>query len=518
MYSRDFQRRTERALDYNKIKIGVKNLEDAILNVGSYNTDVPQSLRINKPMIFKAIAENDIKELRRISRYYYNISGIYSTVCNYFAFLYRYDWYIAAHTQDDNVKVDKILIDFAKTLEYLDNSYLKKQFGEIALQVIKEGCYYGYLVPSKDSMVLQQLPADYCRSRFSVGQTPAVEFNMKYFDTFKDTAYRLKILKLFPEEFAKGYILYKSGKLASEVQGDRDSGWYLLEPENTVKFNFNGNDNPIFINAIPSIIDLDAAQDLDRRKQMQKLLKIIIQKLPMDKNGDLIFDIDEARDIHNTAVDMLRRAIGVDVLTTFTDVDSIDLSDKNTSATTDDLEKVERTVYNNLGISRNLFNTDGNLSLTKSILNDESTVRNLLLQFNLFMDRVIRKFNGNNKKYSFKIYFLETTQYNYQELSKLYKEQTQMGGPKLLPQIALGHSQSAILNTIYFENNILNLSSIMIPPLMSSTLSSEDILGKSNSSNSSKTQNTTEQKSVGRPSKDEGDQSDKTIQNKESMN
>ena len=143
MYSRDFQRRTERALDYNKIKIGVKNLEDAILNVGSYNTDVPQSLRINKPMIFKAIAENDIKELRRISRYYYNISGIYSTVCNYFAFLYRYDWYIAAHTQDDNAKVDKILIDFAKTLEYLDNSYLKKQFGEIALQVIKEGCYYG---------------------------------------------------------------------------------------------------------------------------------------------------------------------------------------------------------------------------------------------------------------------------------------------------------------------------------------------------------------------------------------
>jgi hypothetical protein len=99
----------------------------------------------------------------------------------------------------------------------------------------------------------------------------------------------------------------------------------------------------------------------------------------MDKNGDLIFDIDEARDIHNNAVEMLRRAIGVDVLTTFTDVDSIDLSDKNTTASQDDLEKVERTVYNSLGISRNLFNTDGNLSLEKSILNDESTVRNLLL-------------------------------------------------------------------------------------------------------------------------------------------
>ena len=36
---------------------------------------------------------------------------------------------------------------------------------------------------------------------------------------------------------------------------------------------------------------------------------------------------------------MLRRAIGVDVLTTFTDVDSIDLSDKNTTASQDDLGK-----------------------------------------------------------------------------------------------------------------------------------------------------------------------------------
>jgi hypothetical protein len=32
----------------------------------------------------------------------------------------------------------------------------------------------------------------------------------------------------------------------------------------------------LFINAIPAILDLDAAQDLDRRKQMQQLLKILI--------------------------------------------------------------------------------------------------------------------------------------------------------------------------------------------------------------------------------------------------
>jgi hypothetical protein len=73
---------------------------------------------------------------------------------------------------------------------------------------------------------------------------------------------------------------------------------------------------------------------------------------------------------------------------------------------------------------------------------------------------------------------LETTQYNYKELSKMYKEHVQLGYSKMLPQIALGHSQSSILNTAYFENEVLHLSEIMIPPLMSSTLSSQDILGK----------------------------------------
>jgi hypothetical protein len=118
---------------------------------------------------------------------------------------------------------------------------------------------------------------------------------------------------------------------------------------------------------------------------------------------------------------MLKRAVGVDVLTTFADIDSVDMSDKNTTTSQDDLAKVERTVYNSFGVSNNLFNTDGNMSLEKSILNDEGAVRTLLLQFGVFFDRLTQQFSGN-KKYNFRLYMLETTQYNYRELSKMYKE------------------------------------------------------------------------------------------------
>ena len=506
-------------VEYNKIRVGVKTLDDAVLNLGAIKK--VNSIYGNKYEILRALGEKDIEKLRDISNYFYRTNGIYSSVCHYFAFLYRYDWYVVPEVLDDKSKNEKILKEFNDLLNFFDNSHIEKMCGDLALEVIKNGAYYGYLVDSDDCVMLQQLPINYCRSRYNIRNKPAIEFNMRFFDdNFTDINYRMRVLKMFPKEFAKGYLLYKQNKLPRDFIGDEYCSWYLLDPEKTVKFNFTADDMPYFVNAIPALLDLDAAQDLDRRKQMQQLLKILIQKLPMDKNGDLIFDNDEARDIHNNAVQMLSRAIGVDVLTTFAEIQVEDMADSNTTTKTDDLEKVERTVFNSFGLSRNLFNTDGNLALDKSILNDESSLRNLLLQFNIFFDEIAQKRSKNKKKYNFKLYMLETTQYNYKDLAKIYKEQVTLGYSKMLPQIALGHSQSSIIHTAHFENEILQLSSIMIPPLMSSTISGEDILGKNKQSDSSNKQNkieNTEEKTAGRPEKADDQKSEKTIQNKESM-
>jgi hypothetical protein len=105
---------------------------------------------------------------------------------------------------------------------------------------------------------------------------------------------------------------------------------------------------------------------------------------------------------------MLANAIGVDVLTTFAEIDSIDLSDTTSTTATDDLERVERTVYNNLGVSQNIFNTEGNLALEKSVLADEGAIRPLLLQIATLFDYLTQK-KISNKKYKFRLYMLETT-------------------------------------------------------------------------------------------------------------
>ena len=500
--------------DFARLRVGLQQLDDAILDLGSLKK--ADRTYGDKNMILRALAKKDYNTLREASNYFFEVSGIYERLCKYFAFLYRYDWYVVPYVEDDKTKNDKILTEFTKVLNYLDNSNIKYMCGNLALEVIKNGCYYGYIVDTAHGMTLQQLPVAYCRSRFMAGDSPAVEFNMKFFDEkFTTIEQRMKILKMFPKEFAEGYILYKKNRLKDEA--GNVCGWYLLDPACAIKLNLNGTDYPILANAIPAILDLDAAQDLDRRKTMQKLLKIIIQKLPLDKNGDLIFDVDEAKDIHNNAVQMLKRAVGVDVLTTFADIDVADLADKNTTTSTDDLEKVERTLYNAAGVSQNVFNTDGNIALEKSILNDEASMRNLILQFSNMLNKIVRrKFPGKNGKYNFRVVLLETTIYNYLELAKIYKEQVQLGYSKMLPQIALGHSQSSVIANAHFENEVLHLYEIMIPPIMSSTMNPEAILAQKGQG---KTQNTqTSGSSGGRPEKPDGQKSEKTIKNKESAN
>ena len=502
--------------NFNKIKVGAKTLEDAVINLGVYKKISPRLA--DKEAVLRAIKNYDLKTMREISDFFYKTSGIYSRIIRYMAFMYRYDWYITPFVNDDKLKEEKILDGFYKGLQRLDNFHVKKILGEIALKVLRYGAYYGYKVKTAQGIVLQELPVNYCRSRFYYGDKPAVEFNMKYFDEcFRDTAQRMKVLKLFPKEFSKGYMLYKQGKLPPEFIGDQN-GWYLLDPMMTVKFNANGEDYPAFISVIPLIIDLDNAQDLDRKKTMQRLLKIIIQKMPMDKNGDLIFDVDEAQQLHNNAVQMLGKAIGVDVLTTFADVDVADLADTSVaSAQSDDLQRVERQLFNEAGVSQMQFNTDGNIALEKSILNDAASLYNMLLQFEMFLNDLISDLNNKPKKIEYRVQILPTTIYNYLELAKAYKEQTQLGYSKMLPQIALGQSQSSVLANAYFENDILHLVDVFIPPLMSSTMNS-DILKKNAEGGvggSSKAGTSTE--GAGRKELADDEKSEKTIKNLESQ-
>ena len=527
----DANQRYDPNKNFSKIKVGAKILDDATLSLGSFKRINPKLG--DKKNVLRAINTGDIDAMRQISNFFYKTSGIYSRLCRYMAYLYKYDWFItpyingceglldpdsgmsSASTSAEAKERKRQFNNFFKVLKYCENFEIKKFCGQVALKVVRHGCYYGYLIFKNDRIIVQELLPRYCRSRFKVDNRPVVEFHMRYFDEmFQDETQKQNMLNLFPKEFKRGYELYRVGKLPPAFPGD-EAGWYLLNPKNTVKFNIHEEDFPAFISVIPAIIDLDAAQDLDRRKMAQRLLKVIIQQMPLDKNGDLIFDVDEAQQLHNNAVKMLSRAIGVDVLTTFADVTVADMSDKGNVSTVDQLQKVERTVYNEAGVSQLQFNSDGNIALNNSILNDQASMYNLLLQFESFLNLLIEPFNKTPKKCYYQAQFLTTTIYNYKDLAKLYKEQAQMGYNKMLPQVALGQTQSSVLANAYFENDVLDLVRVFVPPLTSNTMNAEALNQRSAVQKSGSTGSDNPQ--GGRPQKQDSEKSEKTVQNLESQ-
>jgi len=109
---------------------------------------------------------------------------------------------------------------------------------------------------------------------------------MHFFDTkFPDIGYRMKVLDLFPPEFKEGYLLYKKGKLPADdltlvespsgsttISGSsiqQKGHWYLLNPSCAFKCQITGSGGiPLFINAIPALIDLDTTQGIDRQRQL----------------------------------------------------------------------------------------------------------------------------------------------------------------------------------------------------------------------------------------------------------
>lgn len=419
----------------------------------------------------------DLKQIRSLSKYFFQTNGVYARAVRYLADIYKYDFLLYPNLDLDLEMTDefsdKILKKFNVLLEHFDNSAIQLMCRKWANVVCIEGCYYGYICDDvNDKLVVQDLPVDFCRSRFLYKGMPLVEFNVQYFDKVtSDQKYREKLLGLFPEEFQAGYRKYKAGKLPAEEQGD-EAGWILLDMNRSFKFNFNDEDIPPFLYAIPDIIGLDEVEDLEKEKLLQQIQKILIQKFELDQNGQIPFTMKELQQLNQNAVDMVGDAVGVSVLSTVAEVSLEDLATSSGTESQNNLEAAQNSVYNALGISANLFNTDGNLALEKSIIIDEAYIKPLLLQFEQFFNRYLEwKFNKKDLKFRMKM--LLTSIFNSSDMSSKYENLTKIGFSRFLPMVALGHTQKEVISMAKLEQQIMQLDAYMLPPFSSNTMSSD---------------------------------------------
>lgn len=507
MVVKDSNRGTNYSLD--NFKKNIKNM--VATSEDSYNSDYAftKGTRINpytKEEILQIIETNNSSSLREASRNFFYSSGFYRRFMVYYATLLKYDTLLIPHFKSGTSKKSSFDKKYESSVKFIDMFNPKETFTHITLKVFVEGAYYGFIRDfGENGVVLQDLPFDRCRSRFKNGNgIGIVEFDVRYFDSITDKTMRDEALKSFPSEIRKAYNSYKN---------KATTYWYSMEDGVGVYFNLF-EEKPFMLNVIPAILDFEEYREIEKERDTQDLEKILVQKLPLDKNSELVFQPDEAEEIHKGVVGMLRKNKSVSVLTTFgADVNLEDLQSSRQSVL-NNLEKIEKTIYSEAGTSKQIFAADSNLSLEKSLQNDLALMMVLANQYATFLEYAVNKYRGDSKIY-FKVRILPVSYYNDKEMFDNALKGAQYGYSFLMPSILMGTSQSDLLDIKILENDMLKLNEYLIPLSSSFTESA----GGSDEGNTPASQKKASGDNLenpgGAPKKDESQVSDKTIENQE---
>lgn len=402
-----------------------------------------------------AIERGNIETLRDISRFFYYKSGFYRRTLLYFATMLIYNTLLTPILNENKTaNQKKVMKKYHAALTYIKSLNLNKVMPHIMTKMFVDGAYFGLVTEfSEREVVFRDLPTDYCRTTYQTGNGMNVlEFDVSFFDKLTDKVQLEELLKSFPPVIQKGYRKYKSS--------GEDFKWMIVPPDLGVAFTI-GDQRPPMVSIIPAIIMLDDYRDMEYDKDAQSLERMVVQEIPFDKDGEMLLEMDEIKDLHSATMKMLSATKHLSVLTTFGKVTVPSLKDTR-QLVQDNLEKVEKSIYGEAGVSKEIFSPTRNLSLSTSILNDLSYVMSIVEQIGLWIQTMTRnKFDDNTV--SFDVQFLAVSYYNQKEMSELYLKQAQSGYSKILPALAVGVKQHQITALTHFENEMLDIVPNMIP-------------------------------------------------------
>ena len=260
------------------------------------------------------IRSGNLEAYRELSNFYYRTNGDYRNNIDFLASLPLYDTIVIPVLKEGKGSQAQIIKDFNKACVFVEKLDVPNTFAHITKEWLKVGIYNGILQTDGEEVVIQDLPLQYCRTRFKdFNNLPILEFNLHYFERITDENLREEAVLTFPEVVQKAWRDYVQRKLSDP--------WVILPAAaGGVCFTFINDQAPLLIASIPQLKKLEDAVGREEKRDENELYKLLIQKMPID-NGELVFQLDEVADIHASVASMLNEIVTVDVLTTFGDTD-----------------------------------------------------------------------------------------------------------------------------------------------------------------------------------------------------
>ena len=439
--------------------------------------------------IERIITSGSLAEQQALSRNFFYKDGYYKQIIIHYATLLKYAGLLIPNPSlGKKLSTSHISKRYYNALDYVEKMNLPVFLTDCATRALIDGCYYGVVVQlDKQNFSVLDLPSGYCQTRYKdLNGDDLIEFDVSYFNSIVDLTAKEQALASYPKFIRDAYKKWQKQKSSNS--------WVIIPSDIGICFPFFDG-RPLFLSVIPASLEYDDAIQTERDRDAEEIRKILVQKIPHLQDGRLLFEPDEAAEMHAGAVGMLKGNKNISVLTTYADVDAV-VSKTTGESTSKTLEQIEKNIYAQAGVSGQIFSSTGSSTLDASIKNDIALMMYLANKFSRFITNSINRIYGNTN-ITFKYQILPVSIHNMDKFVDQSFKLSGSGYSYLLPVVALGLSQRDIVNLKELENDVLKLGEKLIPLSSSYTQSSDN--------------------PTGRPKLDDSKKAEKTIKNEESL-
>lgn len=407
--------------------------------------------------IKRIIADGSHDKKVALSRYFFNVSGFYNRIIYHYGTIMRHVGMLIPNSPSQmkfSQKAQKTKYNAA--INYIEDTDWTTFLGHWSLKAVMDGAYYGIIKSSKEKFLAMDLPTQYCRSiNRDMQGNDIVEFNVAYFSKFKDEKEREAELALYPPVIVRAFRQHEK-----QFGGILDA-WVIVPSDIAIHFSFFGGAPP-FLGVIAAILEYGETTEAEMAKLKDEVRKILIQTIPFLNDGTFLLEPPEAETLHEGSVAMMADNPNVAVLTTYAPTEVVTSKTSSDTARNTSVQTMAQHVYNEAGVSGQLFSTTNSQSTKFSVQNDIAFMMYLENQFAKFITNLVNYLHGNvNMNFKYKI--LPVSLYNESEyITNAFKLATG-GYSLLLPALAMGFSQRDLVNIKELEDKILKLEDKLVP-------------------------------------------------------
>jgi hypothetical protein len=411
------------------------------------------------------------KEISKISRQLYTIDANYAKLISYYSNMYHVRYTVMpVQLRKDIPVADQIYMEeYNRMLEVTEGMSLEQILPEILEELLINGSAYltAYKDNSTKTISIIILPHEYCRTVFKTTLgTNVIEFDFRYFELYNLNEDKEQALALFPEEFREKWLLHWEKR--QTMGPGKDAGWLELDARFSTSIVSNEKEIPPLINAMEGIFEYDRVRDAETQKSENQLQKILTHRIPVTSSGELIFDLDEVREIHRAISRIAQQNQGLDTITVFGETELLKLQEE-TNVQNRALEQSYETVFRSAGLNSHLFMGKTDAALKNSIRTDKAYVWKYIVQFNNFVNLILNQLY-NFKPFQAEVNILPITVLEEDDSIKLYRESATVGIGKLEAVVATGVKQRSLQDRAKLEQ-MIQLDSMLKPLQSSHTMS-----------------------------------------------